>query len=62
MHWFTHQKYVKDNCSENFVIFAEKCQWESLVKEGTTCRVSMVLNDALCQIWLLKNLRNIQRD
>ena len=31
----------KDSCSENFVIFAEKCPWESLLIEVTLCRVSI---------------------
>ena len=32
---------VKDSCSENFVIFAEKCPCESLLEEITLCRVSI---------------------
>ena len=51
---------VKDNCSENFVIFAEKYLWESLLKEVTLCRVALFWNKVLCQIWFLRNLRNIQ--
>ena len=34
-------KYFKDNCSEDFVIFAENYLWESLLKEVTGCRVSI---------------------
>ena len=30
---------VKDSCSENFVIFAKKCLFESLLEEVTVCRV-----------------------
>ena len=43
---------VKDSCSENFVILAEKYLWEFFF-----------LNEALRrQIWFLRNLRNIQCD
>ena len=32
---------VKDSCSGNFVIFAEKCPWESLRKKVTLCGISL---------------------
>ena len=53
---------VKDSCSENFVTFAEKWPWDSLLKEGKLCRVSIFLNQVLREIWFLRNLRNIQGD
>ena len=45
-----------------FIIFAEKCPWESLLKEVSLCRLSISLNKAFRQIWFLTNLRNIQHD
>ena len=54
---------VKDSCSVNFVIFAEKCLWESSVKEVTLFAESQFrLSEAFHQIWFLRNLRNLQRD
>ena len=35
---------------------------ESLLKEGTLCRISTFLSEVLRQISFLKKLRNIQRD
>ena len=37
---------VKENCSENFVIFAEKCPWESLLNK---------LHYIECRFFLMKS-------
>ena len=46
---------LKDSCSENFVTYAEKCPWESLLKEATLCRFSGFLNKVLYKMWFLRH-------
>ena len=57
MLWFTvwRKDGVKDRCSGNFVIFAEKYLWESLLKEDRLVEFQFILNEVLCQIWFFKN-------
>ena len=58
----TFEDSIKDSCYDNFVTFAEKCLWDSLLIESAWCVESQFFKEALCQIWLLKNLWNIQCD
>ena len=43
-----------DTCSENFVIFAEKHPWQSLMlMQLAVCRVAIISNEVLRQIYFL---------
>ena len=53
---------VKDSCSENFVIFAEKCRGGVYWNKLHYVESQFLLKKVLCQIWFFRNSWNIQRD